>query len=140
TPEELAAAAAKEAEENDSDGDSDSDDDSDSEEESTPVDTGPDPLEVARRIGELRTGYAKFQKLSEKHGLGDKKALKLRDQIAEEFLKLKLPAILIDSLVRKLREVVSNIRHHERLIMDVCIKQAKMPRKEFLKVFPSNET
>ncbi len=109
-------------------------------EDSTPVDTGPDPVEVARRIDELRQGYAKFQKVAEKHGLADRKAQKLREQIAEEFLKLKLPAILIDSLVRKLREVVSNIRHHERLIMDVCIKQAKMPRKDFLKVFPSNET
>ena len=141
TPEEIAAAAAKEAEDSDGDGDSDDDDDADSgDEDSTPVDTGPDPVEVARRMEELRSGYAKFQKLSEKHGLGDKRALKLRDQIAEEFLKLKLPAVLIDALVRKLREVVSNIRHHERLIMDVCIKQAKMPRKEFLKVFPSNET
>jgi RNA polymerase primary sigma factor len=142
TPEEIAAAAAKEAAEKaESEEDGDSDDDSDDDtEETTPVDTGPDPLEVARRMDELRTGYAKFQKLSEKNGLGDKKALKLREQIAEEFLKLKLPAVLIDALVRKLREVVSNIRHHERLIMDVCIKQAKMPRKEFLKVFPSNET
>jgi RNA polymerase primary sigma factor len=142
TPEEIAAAAAKEAAEKaeaDEDGDSDDDADDDTE-DSTPVDTGPDPLEVQRRMEELRAGYAKFQKLSEKNGLGDKKALKLRDQIAEEFLKLKLPAVLIDALVRKLREVVSNIRHHERLIMDVCIKQAKMPRKEFLKVFPSNET
>jgi RNA polymerase primary sigma factor len=109
-------------------------------EDASPVDTGPDPVEVARRMDELRQGYAKFQKASEKLGLGDKKAEKLREQIAEEFLKLKLPAVLIDSLVRKLREVVSNIRHHERLIMDVCIKQAKMPRKDFLKVFPSNET
>ncbi|MBL0162830.1 MAG: RNA polymerase sigma factor RpoD [Xanthomonadales bacterium] len=142
TPEELAAAAAKEAAEK-AEGEEDGDGEDDSEEESeesTPIDTGPDPIEVARRMDELRTGYAKFQKLSEKHGLGDKKALKLRDQIAEEFLKLKLPAVLIDALVRKLREVVSNIRHHERLIMDVCIKQAKMPRKDFLKVFPSNET
>ncbi len=142
TPEEIAAAAAKEAAEkaeSEEDGEVEDDSEEDSE-ESTPVDTGPDPIEVARRIDELRTGYAKYQKLSEKHGLGDKKALKLREQIAEEFLKLKLPAILIDALVRKLREVVSNIRHHERLIMDVCIKQAKMPRKEFLKVFPSNET
>jgi len=112
----------------------------DADDDATPADTGPDPLEVARRIDELRQGYAKFQKAAEKHGIADRKAQKLRDAMAEEFLKLKLPAILIDGLVRKLREVVSNIRHHERLIMDVCIKQAKMPRKDFLKVFPSNET
>ncbi|HET9033408.1 MAG TPA: RNA polymerase sigma factor RpoD [Dokdonella sp.] len=146
TPEEIAAAAAKEAaekaeKEKDKDEDGDGDDSADDDtEDATPVDTGPDPLEVARRMELLRTGYAKYQKLSEKHGLGDKRAQKHREQIAEEFLKLKLPAVLIDALVRKLREVVSNIRHHERRIMDVCIKQAKMPRKEFLKVFPSNET
>jgi RNA polymerase primary sigma factor len=143
TPEEIAAAAAKEAAEkaeNAEDGDNDGDDSDDDTEDSTPVDTGPDPLEVARRMELLRAGYAKYQKLSEKNGLGDKKAQKLRELIAEEFLNLKLPAILIDSLVRKLREVVSNIRYHERLIMDICIKQARMPRKEFLKVFPSNET
>ncbi len=109
-------------------------------EETTTVDTGPDPVEVARRVDELRQGYVKFQKAAEKHGIADRKTQKLRESMAEEFLKLKLPAILIDGLVRKLREVVSNIRHHERLIMDVCIKQAKMPRKDFLKMFPSNET
>jgi RNA polymerase primary sigma factor len=142
TAEDIAAANAKDNVDGDGDGDEDEGDagESGDGEETTAVDTGPDPLEVARRIDLLRTGYAKFQKASEKNGLGDKKVIKLRDQIAEEFLKLKLPAILIDALVRKLRDVVSNIRHHERLIMDVCIKQAKMPRKDFLKVFPSNET
>ncbi|WP_440224533.1 RNA polymerase sigma factor RpoD [Dokdonella sp. MW10] len=124
-----------------SDDEAEADEDEESgDEESTTVDTGPDPVEVARRVDELRQGYVKFQKAAEKHGIADRKTQKLRDTMAEEFLKLKLPAILIDGLVRKLREVVSNIRHHERLIMDVCIKQAKMPRKDFLKMFPSNET
>ncbi|HET6545168.1 MAG TPA: RNA polymerase sigma factor RpoD [Rhodanobacteraceae bacterium] len=109
-------------------------------EEASPVDTGPDPLEVARRMELLRSHYAKFQKATEKHGLADKKAQKLRDRMAEEFLKLKLPAILIDSFVRKLREVVTTIRHHERVILEVCVKQSRMPRKDFLKLFPSNET
>ena len=136
-PQPPVAAPAVEASEEESE---EEESDDNTEEETTTVDTGPDPAEVARRIDELRTGYAKFQKVAEKSGIADKKAQKLRDQIAEEFLKLKLPAVLIDALVRKLREVVGNIRHHERLIMDVCIKQAKMPRKDFLKMFPSNET
>ncbi|MCR6702793.1 MAG: RNA polymerase sigma factor RpoD [Dokdonella sp.] len=108
-------------------------------EEAGPGDTGPDPVEVARRFDELRQGYAKFQKAAEKHGLGDRKTQKLREQMAEEFLRLKLPAVMVDALVRKLRDVVANIRHHERAVMDVCIKQAKMPRKDFLKLFPTNE-
>ena len=131
------AAASTEAAESDDDADVD---DGDDDEEATPVDTGPDPVEVAARMNELRDFYAKFQKAAEKNGLDDKRAQKLRDQMAEAFLALKLPVIMIDSFVRKLREVVNHIRHHERVITDLCIKQAKMPRKEFLKSFPSNET
>jgi len=109
-------------------------------EEAGPGETGPDPAEVTRRMEELRTLYGKFQKSSEKVGTEDKKTQKLRTQMADAFLKLKLPSIMIDAIVRKLREVVANIRGHERVIMDVCIKQAHMPRKDFIKAFPSNET
>ena len=120
--------------------DEDEDEEKEGEEEAGPGETGPDPLEVARRMEELRTLYAKFQKIAEKHGLTDRKSQKLRDQMAEAFLKLKLPAIMIDGFVRKLREVVNTIRHHERMIMDICIKHGRMPRKDFLKLFPANET
>ncbi len=110
------------------------------EEEAGPGETGPDPIEVTRRMEELRTLYGKFQKSADKVGSADKKTAKLRDQMAEAFLKLKLPAIMIDSFVKKLRDVVANIRSHERAIMDICIKQAHMPRKDFLKAFPQQET
>ncbi len=109
-------------------------------EEAGPGETGPDPIEVTRRMEELRTLYGKFQKSADKVGSADKKTAKLRDQMAEAFLKLKLPAIMIDSFVKKLRDVVANIRSHERAIMDICIKQAHMPRKDFLKAFPQQET
>jgi len=59
--------------------------------------------------------------------------------MAEEFLKLKLPSALIDGFVRKLREVVGDIRHHERVLMEIFVKHVKMPKAEFLKAFPSNE-
>jgi len=108
-------------------------------EDSDPVDTGPDPVEVTRRMDELRSFYAKFQKSAEKIGPGDKKTQKIRDQMAEAFLKLKLPSIMIDSFVRKLRDVVGGIRGHERVIMDICVRQAKMPRKDFLKAFTQYE-
>ena len=41
--------------------------------------------------------------------------------------------------MRKLREVVGDIRHHERVLMDIFVKQVKMPKGEFIKTFPSNE-
>ena len=112
-------------------------DDTVEEEEAGP--TGPDPEEVKRRMEELRSLSAKFQKAAPKAEINDKKVLKIRDQMAEAFLKLKLPSALIDGFVRKLREVVNDIRHHERVLMDIFVKQVKMPRAEFLKTFPSNE-
>ena len=88
----------------------------------------------------LRDYYGKFQKAAPKAtDITDKKVTKLRDQMAEEFLKLKLPSALIDSFVRKLREVVNDIRHHERVLMDIFVKHVKMPKADFLKAFPSNE-
>jgi RNA polymerase primary sigma factor len=109
-------------------------------EEGTTADTGPDPAEVARRMEALKALYQKFQKTHAKTGQDDKKLVKIREEMAAEFLRLKLPAIQIDSFVRKLREVVNSIRNHERIIMDVCIKHAKMPRKDFLRAFPGHET
>ena len=118
-------------------GDEEEGDDTVEEEEAGP--TGPDPEEVKRRMEELRALSAKFQKAAPKAEINDKKVLKIRDQMAEAFLKLKLPSALIDGFVRKLREVVNDIRHHERVLMDIFVKQVKMPRAEFLKTFPSNE-
>jgi len=139
--EKEAAALLAAEEEADSDGEGDEDEDdgaSEDEEEAGP--SGPDPEEVKRRMELLREHYAKFQKAAPKAAsITDRKIVKLRDQMAEEFLKLKLPSALIDGFVRKLREVVNDIRHHERVLMDIFVKQVKMPKAEFIKAFPSNE-
>ena len=134
----AAQAAAADAEVDDSEVEEEDDVEGAEEEEAGP--TGPDPEEVKRRMELLRDYYGKFQKAAPKAtDINDKKVTKLRDQMAEEFLKLKLPSALIDSFVRKLREVVNDIRHHERVLMDIFVKHVKMPKAEFLKAFPSNE-
>ena len=122
------------------DADDTDDDETATEDEEEAGPTGPDPEEVKRRMELLRDYYGKFQKAAPKAAsITDKKIVKLRDQMAEEFLKLKLPSALIDGFVRKLREVVNDIRHHERVLMDIFVKQVKMPKAEFIKTFPSNE-
>ncbi|WP_266157831.1 RNA polymerase sigma factor RpoD [Dyella silvatica] len=137
------AAAAEAAEANAANGIEEEVEDEDEEaagedEEAGP--SGPDPEEVKRRMELLRDYYTKFQKAAPKAAdITDKKIVKLRDQMAEEFLKLKLPSALIDGFVRKLREVVNDIRHHERALMDIFVRHVKMPKSEFLKTFPNNE-
>ena len=109
-------------------------------EEAAVVDTGPDPAEVARRMEVLKTLYGKFQKIHAKLGSADKKTLKLREEMAAEFLRLKLPLVQMDSFLRKLREVISSIKDHERRILDIATRNAKMPRKDFIRAWPGNET
>jgi RNA polymerase primary sigma factor len=121
-------------------GDEDESDDSAGGDEDAAGPSGPDPVEVQRRMDVLRELYGKFQKTADKYGVADRKSQKLREKMGEEFLKLKLPSALIDGFVRKLREVVAAIRQHERVIMDICVRQCHMPRKEFIELFPSNET
>jgi RNA polymerase primary sigma factor len=129
--EQAADAALAEAEELGADAGEDEDED---------VEAAGDDEEAKRRMELLRDYYGKFQKGAPKAtDINDKKVTKLRDQMAEEFLKLKLPSALIDGFVRKLREVVGDIRHHERVLMDIFVKHVKMPKAEFLKTFPSNE-
>ena len=131
-----AAAALAEAAEN---GDDEADDEeAGAEEEAGP--TGPDPLEVARRMESMAATYAKFQKTHAKYGPSDKKVLKLREEMAEVFMRLKLPLPQTDTLVRKLREVVGELKDHERRILDIATRIAKMPRKDFLSAWQGNET
>jgi RNA polymerase primary sigma factor len=102
--------------------------------------TGPDPEEVARRMQALADSYAKFKKSYAKSGADNKAAVKLRAEMAEVFVTLKLPLALTDTLVRKLREVVQQIKDHERRVLHLSTNSAKMPRKDFIRAWEGNQT
>ncbi len=138
---ELAMAeAAAAAEEAGVDEDEDEDEDAAADDDETETVSGPDPAEVLRRMELLREHYGKFQVQYAKHGGDHKLTNKERGRMADEFLKLKLPAVIIDEQVKKLREVVNRVRGHERRVHDMLVHKVKMPRKDFLRAFPSNET
>ncbi len=104
------------------------------------IDTGPDPEEVAARVKEIRKLHKRAVASIEKYGLRDKKTIKVQLELAEQLMELKLAPKLFDALVRNLREAVSVIRRQERLIMQICVRDARMPRKDFLSSFPKSET
>jgi len=121
--------------------DDDADDADDAaEEEVEEGPTGPDPLEVASRFESMAADYAKFIKAHAKYGPGHKSALKLREDMAAVFVTLKLPLGLTDQLVRGLRETVGKVKEHERRILDLSTRVAKMPRKDFIRSWDGNQT
>ena len=104
-------------------------------------DTGPDPEEADKR---LKSMFRKQKKivlaLIEADGANDPKIRKIRDKMAAELFEIKLAPKLFEALCGHLRTTVTGIRSQERLLLKLCVRDAGMPRKDFLSSFPQNET
>lgn len=111
-------------------------DDSDDEEE---ADTGIDPEEVNERFGALKKQLEKTDKIIAKHGRDSKQAEKTLSELGDIIRFFKLPPRQFDPMYCKARGVLEEVRAEERNIMMLCVRQAKMPRKTFIKEFPGNE-
>ena len=116
------------------------DDETEGDEDEEAIDTGPDPEEAARRFSSIAKVHHQFLNALDKLGSKDPKTLKIRKKICGELMELKLSPKMFDQLIDNLREHVTEVRLLEKEIMFLCIKQAGMPRKDFISTFPKNET
>jgi RNA polymerase primary sigma factor len=116
------------------------DDEADGDEDEEAVDTGPDPEEAAKRFSSIAKVHHQFLNALDKLGSKDPKTLKIRKKICGELMELKLSPKMFDQLIDNLRQHVTEVRLLEKEIMFLCIKQAGMPRKDFISTFPKNET
>jgi RNA polymerase primary sigma factor len=122
----------------DSADDSDTDDDDD--DDASPVDTGPDPEETRAFFAELESLHEKLLAAINAKTRNASRIDKLRGQIVEHLMGLKLAPRMVELLTENLRHTVEQIRAHERVIMRICVHKALMPRKDFITSFPDNET
>jgi RNA polymerase primary sigma factor len=109
------------------------------EDEATVV-LGPDPEEARRRIESLKKHHKRVITAIEKYGSAHDKAMKVREELATELMELRLSPKMFELLIGNLREIIGRIRSLERQVMNYCIRQAGMPRKDFIATFPENET
>ena len=116
------------------------DDEADGDEEEEAIDTGPDPEEAAKRFSSIAKIHHQFLNALDKLGSKDPKTLKIRKKLCGELMELKLSPKMFDQLIDNLRQHVTEVRLLEKEIMFLCIKQAGMPRKDFISTFPKNET
>ena len=108
-------------------------------EEAAPGESGPDPNQVRERMEQLRQRFLRFREVNAANGILHPDTQLLREDIRAEFMKLKLPTQMIDLFTRKLRDVVNNIRAHEKSIRDICVLKAKMPYPTFIKCYVGSE-
>ncbi|MCL7946115.1 RNA polymerase sigma factor RpoD [Marinobacter sp. ATCH36] len=120
-----------------SDDSSDDDDDDDSEEE---TESGPDPEETRLRFELLKEKLDAADACLTKHGRGHKKTQEALNELGQVFAPFKLGNKAFDELVNVVRSTNDLVRENERAIMKICVRECKMPRKDFIKSFPGNET
>ena len=113
---------------------------SESEDDDEETISGVDPEEAAERFGLLKKQWVKAEKAIAKHGRDSKQAEKELAATGEVVKFFKLPPRQFDPMYAKARTALELIRAEERLIMALCVRQSKMPRKTFIKEFPGNET
>jgi RNA polymerase primary sigma factor len=121
---------------NDAQSSSSNDDDSDDDPPPNPL----DPEEVVLRFDEYKKQYKKVVNATKRNGRDHKRTIELRAELQEKFLEFKLSPKLTELLTSKVRSAVEEVRGQEKAILDICVKDCKMPRKDFLKAFVDAET
>mgnify|MGYP001489169074 FL=1 len=109
-------------------------------EDETPVDTGPDPDEVKKRMKAISRLKNKLNKLIQSNGSKDEKTIKISQNISEKIMELKLSPKLMDLLINELKSDIKTIRMQERNVMQMAVVKAGMPRKDFISSFEKSQT
>ncbi|MBV4461659.1 RNA polymerase sigma factor RpoD [Pseudomonas sp. COR58] len=131
-PPPLDAKAAKEEE-------SDDDDDAESSDDEEEAESGPDPVIAAQRFGAVAEQMEITRKALKKHGRHNKAAIAELLVLADLFMPIKLVPKQFEGLVERVRSALDRLRQQERAIMQLCVRDARMPRADFLRQFPGNE-
>jgi RNA polymerase primary sigma factor len=118
--------------------DNDSDDEMAEEEEEG--EKGPDPVEAKRRFTILKKQWAKTQKAIKEHGIESKQAKDQMAHLAVDFSPFKLVPRHFDEIIDMPRQGLAIVRKYERVIMNLCVKQAGVPRDVFRRAYVGNET
>lgn len=116
----------------------DDDEDEDDDDNSDPVESGPDPEEARERIAKLRDLYETARASLEHHD--SEQYAQLRHNTASYFMEFKLAPRVINDLTSYLRTTVELIREQEKILLNLCVRKAGMPRKTFVETFSSQET
>lgn len=126
---------AESAEEIDEEVEGDVSDEADAEEAS-----GLDPEEVRIRFEELEQLYTKTKNLLEGNDRDSDVVKTAMNELANCFMLFKLNSRVTDNIMSMMRDVYEDVRKNERHIMKLVIRRGKMPKEEFRKTFPNNET
>jgi RNA polymerase primary sigma factor len=95
--------------------------------------------EVLSRFAVIRAANTKMNGIREAKGTNDAEYKTLHQQVLDELTAFRFSAKQVEALCDQVRNMVEEVRTHERKIMDFCVEKAGMPRQQFIKSFVGNE-
>ena len=102
--------------------------------------SGPDMKEVQRRMTRLKRQFNKTTKVIEKKGRHSKEANQEFKKLGEIFQFLKFSPRMFEDIAAIARDGLNSIREKEKFIQTQLVKNARVPRKDFLTLYPDNVT
>ena len=102
--------------------------------------SGPDMKEVQRRMTNLKRQFNKTSKVIEKKGRHSKEANEEFKKLGDIFKFLKFSPRMFDDIAAIARHGLNSLREKEKFIQTQLVKNARIPRKDFLALYPDNLT
>ena len=103
------------------------------------TDKGPDPVLAKARFQALRRQYNKTRKLIGERGRSSPESRAQLAALGKKFHSFKLTPKHYDEIVHRPRAALGEVRRHERALLDICVRDARVPRDLFRKVFVGKE-
>ncbi len=100
--------------------------------------SGPDMKEVQRRMTNLKRQFNKTTKIIEKKGRYSKEASAEFKKLGQIFQFLKFSPRMFEDITAIARHGLNVLRDKEKFIQTQLVKNARIPRKEFLQMYPEN--
>ena len=88
----------------------------------------------------IRKHFARMLVVLTKEGHKAPKYLDFQKKISAELMQIRFSARQVERLCDSVRTEVDNIRQIERKIQDLVVNKGGMPRPDFIRMFPTNET
>ena len=96
--------------------------------------------EAVEQFKNVKKCFDAYKSVIAEHGEKSLKTKKVLKDLAETFSHIKLVTHVFNSLVSRVKSVHEVINKNLRLIMQMCVKHAKMDRKDFLVRISGNES
>ncbi|AEO08423.1 RNA polymerase sigma factor RpoD [Buchnera aphidicola str. Ak (Acyrthosiphon kondoi)] len=95
-----------------------------------------DPELANEKFAELRVQYNNTNNTIKNKNRTHKDSLLEIYNLSEVFKQFRLVPKQFDHLVNNMRDMMERVRTEERIIIKLCVEICKMPKKNFIKVFP----